>query len=79
MRLTLHDEMLTNTDIRKVLTEGIGMLRAKKVGHSYLNAISNATGKYLSSVKLELEVCKLLGIKPGTDFFGLPPKKPTKH
>jgi hypothetical protein len=78
MEKTMGTKTFTNLDIRRMLTEDIMKARSGKVGSAYLNAISNATGKYLSSVKLELEFCKLLGIKPGTTYLGLPPVKPTK-
>ncbi len=40
-----------------------------------VNAISNASGKYLSSIKLQLEIYKMLGRRP--DVKGLLPDEAT--
>ena len=55
--------------LREILAEEINMLRAGQTTPANVNAITNATGKILSSVKLEIEYSKLLGKKPVIDFI----------
>lgn len=47
--------------IRNELSEAITELRAKTITPKEMNAIVNAVGKYLFSVKLELEYAKMKG------------------
>jgi hypothetical protein len=56
-------------DIRNMLCEEIEKLRQKQTTPSNVNAITNATGKILSTIKLELEYAKLLGQKPKNSGF----------
>jgi hypothetical protein len=51
-------------DIRVVLSDAIDDLREGKSSAATVNAISNASGKILSTVKLEMEYFKLLGKVP---------------
>lgn len=57
-------------ELRGVLTDEIIKLRDGSTTPSNVTAVSNASGKILSSFKLELEVAKLLGRKP-TGIAGL--------
>jgi len=61
-------------DIRSILAEEIENLRAKKTGPSTLNAIVNATGKILTTVKMEIEFAKLTNMKPSNGFIQLEEK-----
>ena len=51
-------------ELRIILTDEIGKLRDGTTSPAAVNAISNASGKYLSSVKLELEIYKMTGKQP---------------
>ena len=51
-------------DLREILSEEIDKLRQGKTTPASINAITNATGKIFSSIKLELEYAKILGEKP---------------
>lgn len=55
---------LTLDDLRQVLSEAIRDLRAGTANPASVNALSNATGKILSSVKLEMEYAKATGRRP---------------
>lgn len=60
----------TLNDLRQILSEEIDKIREGKTSAANVNAITNATGKILSSVKLEMEYVKLLGKVPRIDFIG---------
>jgi len=51
-------------DLLNIQLSGIQMLREEKITPVALNAQTNAIGKCISVVKLELEVAKALGGKP---------------
>lgn len=51
-------------DIRQILSDGIRDLRSGTSSPANINALSNATGKILSSVKLEMEYYKAIGRRP---------------
>jgi|GEM_PF-923901 len=51
-------------ELRGVLSDEIEKLRGGSTTAASVNAVSNASGKILSTFKLELEVAKLLGKKP---------------
>jgi hypothetical protein len=55
-------------DLRKILSEEIDKVREGKTSAANVNAVTNATGKILSSIKLEMEYYKLLGKVPDIDF-----------
>ena len=61
-------ETMDNKGLRQILSEEIEKLRKGETTPATINAITNATGKILSSVKLEIEYHKLLGMKPDIDF-----------
>jgi len=61
--------------IRTILAEEIGKLRDGQTTAANVNAITNATGKILSTVKLEMEYHKLIGKTPNIDFIKVSSKK----
>lgn len=55
---------MTLNELRSILSDEIGKIREGKTSAASVNAVSNASGKILSSIKLELEYCKLVGKQP---------------
>lgn len=51
-------------ELRVILSDSIRDLRASEATAANVNAISNATGKILSSVKLQMEYYRLIGRTP---------------
>lgn len=51
-------------ELRGILSDEIEKLRNNSTTAANVNAVSNASGKILSTFKLELEVARLLGKKP---------------
>lgn len=49
------------SDLRSVLAEQIQKLREGKISPAHANAIANSTGKWISSVRLEMEAAKMTG------------------
>ena len=64
-------------DLRTILSEEIDKVRTGTTSAANVNAVTNATGKILSSIKLEMEYYKLLGKVPDIDF--LKQLKPAKE
>lgn len=62
-------EIKSCNDLRRVLAEQITMARTGKATPAQVNAICNATGKILASVRMELEYGKMMGINPEIDFI----------
>lgn len=56
--------MKTMTELRAMLSEEIDTFRAKKTTAAQLNAITNAAGRILHSIKLELEYARMQGRTP---------------
>ena len=54
-------EIRTINDLRAILAEEIAKLRAGETTAANVNAVTNATGKILSTVKIEMEYNKLCG------------------
>ena len=63
--------MKTMHDLRQMLSEEIDNIRAKKSTPGAVNAICNATGKFLSTIKLEMEFAKMFGKEPAGSFIHL--------
>lgn len=59
-------------DIRTILLEEIQNIRNGKTTAANVNAIVNATGKILTTVKMEIEYNKLIGKTPHIDFIAGP-------
>ncbi|MCC6254831.1 MAG: hypothetical protein IT276_07955 [Ignavibacteriaceae bacterium] len=57
-------------DLREILSQEIDKLREGKTTPASINAITNATGKIFSSIKLQMEYAKILGEKPNIKFIG---------
>jgi hypothetical protein len=66
--------MKNMNDIRAMLCEEIQKLRDNKTTAANVNAITNATGKILSTVKLELEYAKITNKTPKPGFIELEEK-----
>lgn len=65
-------------DIRSLLSDEIDRLVAKETTPSHLHAITNATGKIIATVKLELEAAKLANKKPNNGFIQLEDTQPVQ-
>jgi hypothetical protein len=63
--------MKNMNDIRAMLCEEIQALREKTTTPANVNAIVNATGKILSTIKMEIEYAKLVNKTPEMDFINL--------
>ena len=63
----------TIKDLREILLDEIDKLRAGKTTPANVNAVTNATGKVFTSVKLQMEYQKMIGLKPDIDFVNLLP------
>ena len=64
--------VFTLDELRIVLSDSIRDLRDSEATAANVNAISNATGKILSSVKLQLEYYKVIGKTPDIPFLLAP-------
>lgn len=58
-------------ELRSILCEEIDKLRDEQTTAANVNAIVNATGKVLTTVKMEMEYAKLVGRKPELKFIPL--------
>jgi len=58
-------------DIREILSAEMDALRDKKTTPGAANALCNTTGKFLSTIKLEMEFCKMIGKQPAETFLRL--------
>jgi len=63
-------EVKTINDLRSILLEEIENLRSGKTSPAAINAITNATGKVISTLKLEMDYAKMTGIKPNVLMLG---------
>jgi len=61
--------------LRNILAEEIDKLRQGQTNAANVNAVTNATGKILSTVKLEMEYCKMVGKTPDIGFISISEKK----
>jgi len=57
-------KQFTLNELRGILSDEIEKLRSGTSTPAGVNAVSNASGKILSTFKLELEVAKILGKRP---------------
>lgn len=62
-------EVYTLDGLRVVLSDSIRDLKDASASAANVNAISNATGKILSSVKLQMEYYRLIGQTPHLPFL----------
>lgn len=63
--------MKTINDLREILSEEIDKLRKGQTLTQVVQAIVNATGKILSSAKVEMEYAKIIGKRPEIAFIKL--------
>lgn len=59
-------------ELREILCQQIDDLRDKKTTPANVNAIVNATGKILTTVKMEMEYAKMTNRSPDMGFMALP-------
>lgn len=64
MGTAVPTEALSLEELRAILSDDIRNIRAGTTSAANVNAVSNATGKILSSVKLQMEYYRLTGKKP---------------
>lgn len=69
-------ESMNVNDLRSILAEEIHKLRKEETTPENVKAISNAAGKILTTIKMEMEYAKMLGITPQIDFIQI---KSAKH
>ncbi|MEE8323610.1 MAG: hypothetical protein V3R57_08310 [Candidatus Bathyarchaeia archaeon] len=69
----MSDHIANVVDLRQILAEEIHKVRNEQTTAASVNAIVNASGKILVTVKMELDYAKLLGITPKIDFIKLTP------
>lgn len=65
-------ELSTVNDMRMILADEIKRLRAGESTAANVNAIVNASGKILTTIKMEIEYSKLLGKTPHIPFIEQP-------
>jgi len=63
--------MKTMQDIRELLSATLDDLRAKDTTPGAANALCNTTGKFLSTIKLEMEFARMIGKQPSDNFLKL--------
>ena len=56
-------------ELREILCEEIHRLRKDETTAANVNAITNATGKVLSTIKMEMEYAKMTNTKPKVKFL----------
>lgn len=65
-------ELKTSTDLRTLLTVELKKVTSGQTTPAVANAAANLCGKIVSSVKMELEYCKMVGKTPHIDFIRMP-------
>ena len=65
----MEKKIMDINSLRVILAEEINSLRKGQSTAANVNAIVNATGKILSTVKLEMEYSKIIGKTPEIDFI----------
>lgn len=56
-------DVMTLEEMRAILSDEVRRVRANETTPAAANAVSNATGKILSSLRLEMEYARLTGTK----------------
>jgi len=71
-------KLSTVSDMRSILADEVDRLRkgGQQTTPGTVNAIVNACGKILSSIKLEMEYNKMLGLTPNIGFINVEKSKP---
>lgn len=62
-------ELNTINDMRSILADEIKRLRKGESTAANVNAVVNASGKILTTIKMEIEYNKLLGKTPNIAFI----------
>ena len=62
-------------ELRQSLLENYENMKSKKMDLATGKQLANTAGKIISSVKVELEYCKMKGEKPDIDFLKKGKKK----
>lgn len=65
--------MANINDIREVMWDELSKLRNGETSAANVNAICNAVGKMLSTVKLQMEYSRLMGKMPDIPMFDVVP------
>ena len=65
----------TMEDYREILSEEIDLLRDKKVTPLRVKTITNSVGKFIQSIKVDIEYQKLIGLKEELPYFQYEGKK----
>lgn len=65
-------EQLNMEELRGVLVEEIHKIRDGNATAANVQAITNAVGKILSTIKLEMEYCRLVGRTPNIPLLTAP-------
>lgn len=69
-------EVIKNTEeLREAVLDELSKLKEGFSTPAKVNAVSNATGKTISTIRIELEYAKLKGIIPEIDFIRLKTSK----
>lgn len=55
--------------LRSMLAEQMVRLKSGKADPKHVNAMCNAAGKVIGSVRLELEYARMLGVTPAISFI----------
>jgi len=65
-------QLQTVNDMRLILADEIQKIREGKTTAANVNAIVNASGKILTTIKMEIEYNKLIGKTPNIEFINAP-------
>ena len=59
-----QSDELTMRDIRRMISQDVRSLRSGKLQPQNFNATCNGYGKYIQTVKMEMELHRMLGSRP---------------
>lgn len=59
------------SELRAYLANQLSMVAKKEMSPAHANAAANLAGKVLSTVKMEMDYCRLVGAKARIDFLGV--------
>ena len=64
-----NEQAKSMSDIRQLLAEQMDSLKEEKTTAATVNAMCNATGKFLATIKLEMEFARMVGRQPEGTFW----------
>jgi len=64
-----NEQVKSMSDIRQLLAEQMDALKQEKTTAGTVNAMCNATGKFLATIKLEMEFARMVGRQPEGTFW----------